>query len=483
MLSASCGIEPGRVVAYKPLLDEAIALASHKPGALRRFCSGPRKRGRPRPWPRPTRLGGRVATGARIRHRRSAVVHANGPALHPLHLGHDRAAQGRRARQRRPSGRALPGACATSTAWSPARCSGRPRTSAGSSGTPTSCTRPLLHGCTTVLYEGKPVGTPDAGAFWRVIAEHGVNALFTARPPSARSSARTRREADRELRPVEFRTLFLAGERADPDTLHWARSMLGVPVIDHWWQTETGWPIAPTAWASSACRSSTAPPPEARAGLRRPRPRRAMASESRRARPAHIVLKLPLPPGCLPTLCGRTTRALRRRPTLERSFPGYYQTADAGHIDEDGYLWIMARTDDIINVAGHRLSTGGMEEVLAAHPDVAECAVVGVDRRAEGPGARGPRGPEGRRVARPTRPRSQLGAGGTRSRRADRSGRRLQDRGGSRAAAEDPLGQSAPRDDARHRRRPRPTGRRATIDDPAILDEIREALGALGLPG
>jgi propionyl-CoA synthetase len=233
---------------------------------------------------------------------------------------------------------------------------------------------PLLLGCTTILYEGKPVGTPDAGAFWRVIEDHRVNALFTA-PTALRAVKRE----DPEAKLLErydlssLRTLFLAGERADPDTVEWCEKALGVPVIDHWWQTETGWPIAANCMGLS-------PLPVKRGSPTKPVPGydvRVLDDSGAELGPGetgHIVLKLPLPPGCLSTLWQNDAGFAAAY--LER-FPGYYQTADAGHIDEDGYLWIMARTDDVINVAGHRLSTGALEEVLAAHPDVAECAVFG----------------------------------------------------------------------------------------------------------
>ena len=240
---------------------------------------------------------------------------------------------------------------------------------------------PLFLGCTTVLYEGKPVGTPDAAAFWRVIAEHGVNALFTA-PTALRAVKREDPEArltrDHDL--SSLRTLFLAGERADPDTVAWCERALEVPVIDHWWQTETGWPIA------ANCMGLT-PQPVKRGSPTRPVPgydvrvlddsgQEVAAGES-----GHIVVKLPLPPGCLKSLW--RDDAGFARAYLER-FPGYYQTADAGYVDEDGYLWIMSRTDDIVNVAGHRISTGAIEEVLSGHPDVAECAVTGVKDELKG---------------------------------------------------------------------------------------------------
>jgi len=234
---------------------------------------------------------------------------------------------------------------------------------------------PLFHGCTTVLYEGKPVGTPDAGAFWRVIAEHGVATLFTA--PTA---FRAIRQQDPEGKHIErfdlsgFRTLFLAGERCDPETLRWAERKLGVPVIDHWWQTETGWAIAANCLGIERLPVTPGSPTRAVPGW----DLRVLGADGAELPPGEtgaLVAKLPMPPGASPTLWQADERF---RTTYLDPFPGYYLTADAGYLDERGYVYVMARTDDIINVAGHRISTGALEEVLAAHPDVAECAVIGV---------------------------------------------------------------------------------------------------------
>ena len=222
---------------------------------------------------------------------------------------------------------------------------------------------PLLHGCTSILYEGKPVGTPDAGAFWRVISEHGASPCSPRRPRSAPSRRRTRRAscfAQYDL--SKFRTLFLAGERADPDTIQWAERLLKKPVIDHWWQTETGWAIAGNPVGLGQLPVKHGSPTVAMPGydVR-------VVDEQCKEVPAgtmgSIVVKLPLPPSCLPTLWQQDERF---KESYLAEFPGYYKTADAGFKDEDGYLYVMGRTDDIINVAGHRLSTGGMEEVLAA---------------------------------------------------------------------------------------------------------------------
>jgi propionyl-CoA synthetase len=234
---------------------------------------------------------------------------------------------------------------------------------------------PLLHGCTTVMFEGKPVGTPDAGTYWRVISDHGVVALFTA--PTAFRAIKgqdPRGEFIGKYDLSTFRTLFLAGERADPETIKWAEQRLGIPVIDHWWQTETGAPITQNPVGLGMLPVKYGSP-----GVPMPGYDIRVLDDEGHEVPAgtlgNVVLKLPLPPGCLPTLWEADERF--RKSYLD-AFPGFYNTADAGILDEDGYLFVMARTDDIINVAGHRLSTGAMEEVLAAHPDVAECAVIGI---------------------------------------------------------------------------------------------------------
>ncbi len=240
---------------------------------------------------------------------------------------------------------------------------------------------PLFKGCTTILFEGKPVGTPDAGVFWRVISEHKVKSLFTA-PTAFRAIKKEDPNGNffKKYDLSSFETLFLAGERADPDTLKWAEGLLKVPVIDHWWQTETSWAISANCAGlglsktkyGSACR----PVPGYDVKI--------LKSDGKEAKPnemGDVVVKLPLPPGTFPTLWNADQRY---KETYMSNYPGYYQTYDAGHIDEDGYVWIMSRTDDIINVAGHRLSTGAMEEVLAEHQDVAECAVLGIADKLKG---------------------------------------------------------------------------------------------------
>jgi len=240
---------------------------------------------------------------------------------------------------------------------------------------------PLFKGCTTIIYEGKPVGTPDAGAFWRVISEHKVKALFTA-PTAFRAIKREDSDAEfmKNYDLSNFKTLFLAGERLDPDTLRWAENHLGVPVIDHWWQTETGWGIAANCMGIHHFPVKPGSPTKAVPGwdvqVVDPDNKPVKAGEI-----GALVVKLPLPPGSLLSLWNNDERYVS---TYLNEFPGYYKTADAGFIDKDGYIYVMTRTDDIINVAGHRLSTGAIEEVLADHPEVAECAVFGVDDQLKG---------------------------------------------------------------------------------------------------
>jgi propionyl-CoA synthetase len=240
---------------------------------------------------------------------------------------------------------------------------------------------PLFMGCTTILFEGKPVGTPDAGVFWRVISEHKVKTMFTA-PTAFRAIKREDPKAEllKKYDLSNFKALFLAGERLDPDTLHWAENCLGIPVIDHWWQTETGWAICanPIGIHKFPIKegSPTKPAPGWNVQVVDPDNQPIKAGDI-----GALVVKLPLPPGSLPTLWNNDERFLE---SYLEEFPGYYKTADAGFIDEDGYVFVMSRTDDIINVAGHRLSTGAMEEVLADHPDVAECAVLGVEDQLKG---------------------------------------------------------------------------------------------------
>jgi len=240
---------------------------------------------------------------------------------------------------------------------------------------------PLLHGNTTILFEGKPIGTPDAGVFWRVISEHKVAAMFTA-PTAFRAIKKEDPDGKliKEYDLSNFRTLFLAGERADPDTIQWAEKHLNVPVYDHWWQTETGWTIAgnPVGLGALPVKygSPTVPVPGYDIKIFDEQ-----CNEMPTGETGAISVKLPLPPSCLPTLWNNDARF---KESYLDDYPGYYMTSDAGFVDEDGYVYVMARTDDIINVAGHRLSTGGMEEVIATHPDVAECAVIGIADQLKG---------------------------------------------------------------------------------------------------
>ena len=373
VLAASCGIEPSRVVAYKPLLDAAIAASAHKPEACL-VLQRPQARadlvaGRDRDW-------AETVARAQVEGTRADCVAV--AATDPLYILYTSGTTGKPKGVVRDTG----GYC-VALKWSmPSLYDVQP-------GETYFCASdigwvvghsyivyaPLLHGCTTVLYEGKPVGTPDAGALWRVVSEYGVACLFTA-PTALRAikkeDPRAERVGDYDL--SAFRSLFLAGERADPDSVAWAERALGRPVIDHWWQTETGWAIAgnPVGLGQLPVKHGSACVPMPGYDLK-------VLDEAGKPVPAGtmgtIALRLPLPPGCLPTLWGSDERF---RASYLTTYPGWYDTSDAGIVDEDGYVTVLGRTDDIINVAGHRLSTGGMEAVLASHPDVAECAVIGI---------------------------------------------------------------------------------------------------------
>jgi propionyl-CoA synthetase len=369
ILSASCGIEVGRVIPYKPLLDEAIAKASHKP--LRCIILQ-------RPQAEAELQAGRDLAWQEVIPGAAPVDCVPVAATDPLYILYTSGTTGQ------PKGVVRDnGGHAVALRWTMPNVydvhPGEVYWAASDVGWVVGhsyiCYAPLLNGNTTVIYEGKPVGTPDPGAFWRVIAQHGVVALFTA--PTAFRAIKKEDPNGRHLRGHDlsrFRTLFLAGERCDPDTLRWAEEKLQRPVIDHWWQTETGWAIGANCWGIEHLPVKPGSPTKAVPGydVR-------VLSEEGREMPAGeigtIVIKLPLPPGTLPTLWQADQRYIDAY--LAR-YPGYYLTGDAGYRDEDGYLFIMSRIDDVINVAGHRLSTGAMEEVLAAHPDVAECAVFGV---------------------------------------------------------------------------------------------------------
>jgi propionyl-CoA synthetase len=368
IVSASCGIEVGRTIPYKPLLDKAIELARFKPERciiLQRPQAATPISGRDLDW------GEAMATAKPADCVRVAatdplyILYTSGTTGHPKGVVRD---NGGHAVALRWSMEAIYGAKPGEVYWAASDIG-------WVVGHSYIVYAPLLAGCTTLLYEGKPVGTPDPGAFWRVISQHGVRILFTA-PTAFRAIKREdpKGEYMRRYDLSGFRTLFLAGERCDPDTLLWAQERLKVPVIDHWWQTETGWPISANAVGLGMLPIKPGTATKAMPGYDVQ-----ILDEAGKEMPPNqtgsIVIKLPLPPGCLPTLW--KDDAGFEKAYLAR-YPGYYLTGDAGYKDEDGYLSIMSRIDDIINVAGHRLSTGAMEEVLCSHPDVAECAVVGV---------------------------------------------------------------------------------------------------------
>lgn len=469
ILSASCGIEPNRVVKYKPLLDEAIELSTHKPKHCVIFQ---------RPQEQASLIEGRdvdwEATAASAEPAECVAVEATDP----LYILYTSGTTGQpKGIQRDNGGHAVamhwtmksiynvePGDvywAASDVGW----VVGHSYIVYG----------PLLKGCTTVMYEGKPVGTPDPGAFWRMIEQYKIKILFTA--PTA---FRAIKKEDPEATYLEkydissLQTLFLAGERCDPDTLQWAQDKLKVPVIDHWWQTETSWAIAANCMGIEQLPVKAGSPT-------RPVPGydvRVLDDEGNEVADGemgNICVKLPLPPGCFPTLWNNPERY---RQAYMDAFPGYYLSGDAGYKDEDGYMWIMSRTDDVINVAGHRLSTGAMEEVLAGHADVAECAVVGVKDSLKGQMPLGfivlkagvDTEEEALRKELVQKVRAEIGpvaafkmAIVVKRLPKTRSGKIL--RGTMRKMA-DGEAYTMP----------------ATIDDPAILEEIKEDLGRIGYP-
>ncbi|MGN6391963.1 MAG: propionyl-CoA synthetase [Gemmatimonadales bacterium] len=375
VLTASCGIEGSKVVPYKPLLDKAIELASAKP----EFCVVLQ-----RPQARATLMSRRDYDWAELAAAASPVDCVPVLATDPLYILYTSGTTGHPKGIVRDNGGHL-----VALTWSMRNVYGVEPGEVYWAASDLGWTvghsyivyAPLFHGNTTILYEGKPVGTPDAGAFWRVIAQHGVSAFFTA--PTAFRAIRREDPDGAHIRRHDIsrlRTLFLAGERCDPATLVWAQRQLGIPVVDHWWQTETGWAVGCDCVGLGLLPvkpgSCTLPVPGYDVRMLDDDGKEVRAGET-----GNVVIKLPLPPGCSPTLWNND-RGYEQ--TYLSQYPGYYLTADAGFKDEDGYLWIMSRTDDVINVAGHRLSTGAMEEVLASHPDIAECAVVGVNDALKG---------------------------------------------------------------------------------------------------
>ena len=469
ILSTTCGIEPSGVVAYKPLLDAAIEMVESKPErciVLRRpMLEAELVPGRDVDWEEAVSTAEPAACVSVEATAPLYILYTSGTTGQPKGIVRD---NGGHAVALEWTMKHIYGADPGEVYWAASDVG-------WVVGHSYIVYAPLFHGCTTVLYEGKPVGTPDAGAFWRVISEYDVRTLFTA--PTA---FRAIRQQDPEGTHIgrydlsRFRALFLAGERCDPETLGWAEEKLGVPVIDHWWQTETGWPIAANCLGIERLPVVPGSPTRPVPGWD-VRVLGGSGDELTAGEIGALVVKLPMPPGSSPTLWNADERF---RETYLDSFPGYYQTADAGYVDERGYVFVMSRTDDIINVAGHRLSTGAIEEVLAAHPDVAEGAVIGVADELKGQlpvgllvlkaGVERPHDEISGEVIRLVRERIGPVASFKTAVVVDRlpktrSGKIL--RGTMRRIA-DGEEYTVP----------------ATIDDPAILEEMQEALTGIGYP-
>ena len=374
IVSASCGIEGKKTLPYKPLLDQAIEISAHKPDKCVIFQ---------RPQVAAPLISGRDFDGESLIKTAQPADCVAVEATDPLYILYTSGTTGKPKGVMRDNG-----GHAVALKWSmkylygvqPGEVYWAASDVGWVVGHSYIVYAPLLAGCTTILYEGKPVGTPDPGAFWRVISQHGVSVLFTA--PTAFRAIKKEDPGAEYLKKYDIKSLrylFLAGERLDPDTYYWASDILKIPVIDHWWQTETGWGIAANCMGIEPFPIKAGSPTKAVPGYNV----QIIDAEGKTLPPGVdgiIGIKLPLPPGCLPTLWKDDKRYLE----YVTEIPGFYVTGDGGHIDEDGYLFIMGRIDDVINVAGHRLSTGAMEEIVAKHQDVAECAVLGANEQLKG---------------------------------------------------------------------------------------------------